>query len=75
MAFCILLLVASAFVGFGFCLFLTSGSVFLPDVQWSDRVQVVFSKMVAKCIELAKFRFTLSKNSNPVTSAKISQYV
>ena len=29
-AFCILLLVASAFVGFGFCLFLTSGSVFYP---------------------------------------------
>ena len=29
-AFCILLLVASAFVGFGFCLLLTSGSVFYP---------------------------------------------
>ena len=52
-AFCILLLVASAFVGFGFCLFLTSGSVFYPMYNGVTEFRWHFL-MVPECIELAK---------------------
>ena len=52
-AFCILLLVASAFVGFGFCLFLTSGSVFYPMYNGVTKFRWHFL-MVPECIELAK---------------------